>query len=67
MYADQNFKTKADFKRAVAAGQRITLYAPGVGSPKPNGTEFVEGPWYPEPHKWYAKVQVHNNVVVKVE
>lgn len=67
MYADRNFKTKREFKQAVAAGRKIMLWSPGVMSPQSDGTEFVEGPWSPAPHTWYAKVQVHNNVVVKVE
>jgi len=67
MYADTNFPTKKALKLAVAAGQRVTLYAPGIGAPKSDGVEFVEGPWYPKPHTWYAKVEVHNNVVVRVE
>ena len=66
MYADHNFKTKRAFKEAVAAGEIIGLYAPGLGKPKDNGTEYVEGPWYPEPHRWYASVKMENGVVVKV-
>jgi hypothetical protein len=32
-----------------------------------NGTETVEGPHYPKPHTWYAKVTMKNGVVVKVQ
>lgn len=67
MYASINFKTKKAFKDAVAAGQRVTLYSPGLGKPTDNGTELVEGPHFPEPHKWYAKVTVKDGVVTKVE
>lgn len=67
MYTDRNFKSKKAFKEAVAAGDKIRLYAPGLGSPKENGTEFVEGPHYPEPHKWYAQVTVKNGVVISVK
>ena len=66
MYADHNFKTKKQFKEAVADGEKIRLYAPGLGKPKDNGTEYVEGPWYPKPHTWYASVKMENGVVVKV-
>jgi len=31
-----------------------------------DGTAFLEGPHYPKPHTWYAKVQLRNSVVVKV-
>ena len=66
MYADHNFKTKKAFKEAVAAGEKIRLYAPGLGKPNDNGSETVEGPWYPKPHTWYASVKVKDGVVVKV-
>lgn len=67
MYTNRNFKTKKEFKRAVANGEIVTIYSPGFGSPKTNGTEFVEGPHYPEPHRWYTEVELINGVVVKVK
>lgn len=67
MYTIQNFKTKKALKDAVAAGTKVRLFAPGLGAPKQNGTEFVEGPHYPEPHRWYAQVEVKDGVVVKVK
>lgn len=67
MYASINFKSKKAFKEAVANGEKIRLYAPGLGIPKENGIDFVEGPWYPEPHKWYAEVTMKHGVVVKVK
>lgn len=67
MYTNINFKTKKAFKEAVAAGKLVSLYSPGLGTPKTNGTEYVEGPHYPEPHRWYAEVKVENGLVVKVK
>lgn len=67
MYADTNFKTKKALKEAVASGTQVRLYAPGLGQPKDNGTEFVEGPHYPEPHKWYAEVEMKDGIIVKVK
>ena len=66
MYTDRNFKTKKAFKEAVAKGEQVTLYAPGLGSPVENGRDSVEGPWYPAPHSWYASVDVVNRLVTKV-
>lgn len=66
MYAATNFKTKKAFREAVAAGETVTLFSPGLGTPKADGTEFVEGPHYPAPHTWYAKVTVRGGRVVKV-
>jgi len=62
-----NFKTKKALKEAVAEGKQVTLRAPGRGQPRTDGTEYVEGPWYPEPHRWYAQVQMKDGVVVKVK
>jgi hypothetical protein len=66
MYASTNFKSKKAFKEAVLAGEQVTLFAPGFGTPVRNGTETVSGPHYPKPHTWYAKVLVKDGIVVKV-
>lgn len=66
LYTNINFKTKKAFKEAVAKGEQVTLFAPGMGTPKENGTEYVEGPHYPEPHRWYAEVVVQDGYVIKV-
>jgi len=66
MYTSTNFKTKKALKEAVVRGQQVTVFAPGLGTPKTNGREYVEGPWYPEPHRWYAQVEMKDGVVVKV-
>lgn len=67
MYADTNFPTKKALREAVASGKKVRLYAPGLGSPNQNGTETVEGPHYPKPHSWYARVEVKDGIVVKVK
>jgi hypothetical protein len=67
MYVEPNYRTKKALKDAVAAGQRVTVFAPGLGSPTQNGEETVEGPHYPEPHRWYATVIVKDGRVVKVK
>lgn len=67
MYTRENFKTKKAFKTAVANGEEVTLFAPGMGSPKRDGVEYVEGPHYPKPHTWYAQVTMRNGKVVSVK
>jgi hypothetical protein len=67
MYTHTNFKSKKALKEAVAAGKEVTIYAPGLGEPKKDGQEFLEGPHYPEPHKWYAEVTMKDGKVVKVK
>lgn len=66
MYASRNFKTKKAFKEAVANGEKVTLYAPGLGKPAVNGNDTVEGPWYPAAHTWYAGVTMKDGIVIKV-
>ena len=67
MYTEKNFKTKKALKEAVQNGEIVTLYAPGLGEPKENGVEYVEGPHYPAAHTWYAEVTMKDGVVVKVK
>lgn len=70
MYVSPNFKTKKALKEAVAAGKIVTIYQPGpFGGREPHSAKgvAVEGPHYPEPHKWYAQVDVENGQVVKVK
>jgi hypothetical protein len=67
MYTVENFKNKKALKDAVASGKEVRLFAPGIGEPKLDGTEFVEGPHYPEPHKWYAQVTMQDGKVIKVK
>jgi hypothetical protein len=69
MYSSRNFQSKKAFKEAVAKGDKISLFQPNnmFGTPDPvNGTYSVEGPHYPQPHKWYARVTVVNGFVTKV-
>ena len=67
MYTRPNFKTKKALKEAVAGGEKVTVFAPGLGTPRYNGTETVEGPHYPQPHTWYAQVIMLDGYVVKVK
>lgn len=67
MYCATNFKTKKALKEAVAAGQRLEIFAPGLGTPKTDGTEYLEGPHYPAPHTWYATVQMKDGIIVSVK
>lgn len=68
MYTYENFKTKKALKEAVANGEKIAIYQPGPfgGDDPEEGTFCVEGPHYPEPHRWYATVEVKDGYIVKV-
>jgi hypothetical protein len=67
MYVRPNFKSKKALREAVANGDRVEVFSPGPWPANSNGTETIEGPHYPEPHRWYAQVVVENGVVVKVK
>lgn len=68
MYTDKNFKTKKALKEAVKAGKTIGVYQPGPfgGNPPMEGTVSVEGPHYPAPHTWYARVTLSGGYITKV-
>lgn len=66
MYVDPNFKTKKALKDAVKAGDVVAVFSPGPFPAPKDGTCAIEGPHYPKPHTWYARVQVTNGVVTKV-
>jgi hypothetical protein len=69
MYTTINFKTKKALKEAVAAGMLVTVYQPGPfgGNEPRDGKVCLEGPHYPEPHRWYAEAWLENGHVVKVK
>lgn len=81
MYTEKNFKSKKELKAAVEAyntlspldgqrmGRAVTYYQPGPfgGNEPVNGTIYLEGPHYPEPHRWYAAAEVKDGFIVKVK
>ena len=71
MYTTTNYKTKKQLRDAIAAGDRITVYQPNAditGAYPPNdGRVFLEGPHYPQPHKWYAEATLREGVVVSIK
>ncbi len=72
MYTAINFKTKKEFKEAVAKGDLVGIWQPGgIFNPPEaasnySGLATVEGPHYPKPHTWYASVELKEGIVVKV-
>ena len=68
MYVTPNFKTKKALKEALATGQTVHIFQPNdlFNNPLTDGRHTVEGPHYPEPHKWYAIVEVKDKKVIKV-
>lgn len=68
MYVDPNFKTKKAMREALKEGKEISVYQPGgIFSGPMNGRVSLEGPHYPEPHKWYAEGFIENGKLVKIK
>lgn len=60
MYTTTNYKTKKALKEAVANGDDVRVFQSGPfgnndAKAFATGTVYLEGPHYPEPHKWYAQ------------
>jgi hypothetical protein len=67
-YVSPNYKTKKDFIAAVKAGVPHSTYNPsGMFETTKNGSDVVEGPHYPKPHKWYAAVTVKDGIVISAK
>ena len=78
-YTVINFKTKKALKEAVVLynethhmirhGNAIKCYNPGLGPDLSNftGKVYLEGPHYPEPHRWYAQGEMKDGILVKVK
>jgi hypothetical protein len=69
MYVEPNFKTKKAAREAIKNGERVTIFQPGpFGGDEPqDGEVSLEGPHYPEPHKWYARAVVKGGAVVSIK
>lgn len=69
MYTEKNYRTKKALKEDVAAGVKVSYYQPGPfgGNEPMNGTIYLEGPHYPEAHKWYASAVVKDGYIVSVK
>ena len=69
MYTDKNYRTKKQLKEDVAAGVQVTYYQPGPfgGNEPTEVTIYLEGPHYPEAHKWYASAVVKDGYIVSVK
>lgn len=72
MYTSRNFKSKKAVKEAIDAGIRITVYQPndclGVHNRElDNGTYSVEGPHYPEPHRWYGTITMKDGWAISIK
>lgn len=68
-YTICNFKTKKAIKDAIKAGEKIACYNPGLGGSLAmfTGKVTLEGPHFPEPHKWYANADLVDGFITKIK
>lgn len=66
-YVNPNFKTKKTLIEHLKAGKGIDVYEPGLGQVPHNGTVSLEGPHYPEPHRWYGIGTMVDDMLIKVK
>ena len=68
-YCYPNYKTKKKLREAVASGLRVIVRenTPFGQKDVAIGSATLEGPHYPEAHKWYASVKVANGQIVSVK
>ena len=67
MYTVKNYRTKKALKTDVANGVKVATFQPGPFYAATDGVEFLEGPHYPEPHRWYAQVVLRDGLVIRVK
>lgn len=67
-YTNHNYRTKKSLIEDFKAGKRIAVYQPGPFGPNvKDGTTCIEGPHYPEPHRWYAEAVIEDGIIVNVK
>jgi hypothetical protein len=69
-YVTPNVKSKKALKERVAAGLPTEVFSNSPftdGKDFDNGTFTVSGPWFPEPHRWYATLTVKDGKIVKIK
>lgn len=69
-YTDTDFTSKAAIKRALAAGERVTVHQPSPygKAPVSDGTRVsFEGPHYPKPHTWYGTGVVKDGALISIK
>lgn len=65
-YVEPNFLTKKALREALQAGAPVRVYNPGLGTLPHNGRVSIQGPHYPEPHRWYATGIIKDGQLVKI-
>jgi hypothetical protein len=68
MYTVKNYRTKKAVKEAVKSGESVETFQPGgMFEGKRDGAITLEGPHYPEPHRWYASAIIKEGVIISMK
>ena len=67
MYVTPNFPTKKALREWLAAGRTVVVFQSGLGDVPTDGTVYLEGPHYPQPHRWYAEGTMQHGRLIKVK
>ena len=63
-YTLENFKTKKAMLAALRALGKLEAFQPGGMFPLKEGNVTIEGPHYPQPHRWYASGIVKDGYLI---
>ena len=66
-YVRPNFKSKAELIRAITVGQRVQVWQMNnLFNRVFEAGEWItlEGPHYPQPHKWYAEAKLGDDLCI---
>jgi hypothetical protein len=67
-YVYPNLPSKKAVKEAIASGATVTVKenTPWGSKPITDGNVTLEGPHYPQPHKWYGSGVVKDGKLVSI-
>ena len=67
-YTSTNYKTKKALIDDFKLGRFITVFQPGPFGPDvKDGVVYLEGPHYPEAHKWYVQGEAKDGVLIAIK
>lgn len=68
MYTVKNYKTKKELIADFKDGKPIEVYqSGGIFAGPSSGSVCIEGPHYPEPHRWYCSATIRDGIVTAVK
>jgi len=66
-YTVFNYRTKKALIEDVKNGKKVKVFQPGIFGPTiPDGPIALEGPHYPEPHRWYASAIIEDRIIKSI-